>query len=133
MLIILRIIGWGLIAALGLLLVTRYRTTRNPGYAVLGLPLVLWPFIWMPLNWLLANQLDRHIGGKSMLWPLSILDSRTPGEIVSIVGTVRGVLELSLLLAGFLILGKSHGQPTEAPFNSPLQPTAPSLRAGRGG
>ena len=125
--------GGLLMAGLGLLLAHRFRQTGNTGYAVLGVPLVLWPFLWIPLTMLLRTQIDRHLAGQTMLWPFSMLDGRSAGEIVAFVGGIRGIVELMLLIFGFIVLGRGDVRPSDAPFNSPLQPTAPSPRAGRDG
>jgi hypothetical protein len=56
------ILNFVFLAVLAYVLVQRFRSTRNGGYLVLGVPLVLWQFVWWPVNLLLRGQIDRHLG-----------------------------------------------------------------------
>jgi len=131
--VVLMVLNFVLLAGLAYVLFQRFRASRNGGYLVLAVPLVLWSFIWWPLNVLLRTQIDRHIEGEAMLWPLSLLSGLSVGRIVAIVTYSGRLIEMSLLILGFVWLGRQDARRGAAPLNSALQPTAGELRSPRGG
>lgn len=108
--------------ALGVILIRRYVQTRNIGYVVLGLALPLWPLLsWAP-SLFLRNQIDRVASGKEAVFPFSLLDGRmTLGQIVATFSYGTRLVQISLVLLGFLLLSRSGN--TLEPPNSALQPT----------
>jgi hypothetical protein len=111
----------GLLLVLGFVLVLRFLNSRNIAYLVLAVPLVLWPFVWWPFNWLLTQQLNRNIRGEGMLWPWSILNGSSLEEIVSATNFVRHAIELTLLIIGFILLGRSRAGAEHPQLGSRLQ------------
>jgi hypothetical protein len=122
-----------LLAVLAYVLVQRFRSTRNGGYLVLGVPLVLWSFVWWPVNLLLRPQIDRHLQGEAMLWPLAMLSGLSATSILQVVTSSMRLVEMALLILGFVWLGREEARAGAAPLNSALQPTAAELRAPHGG
>lgn len=97
-----------LVMGLAILLIQRFRSTGNSGYLVLAVPLVLWPFIRLPLRWLLQSQIDRKVEGKTVLWPLSLFGDSTVGETVAGATYVMAIVETALVIVGFLWLARGH-------------------------
>ncbi len=103
-----------LLAVLAGVLIQRFRATRNTGYLVLVIPLVLWPVITAPLNWLLKSQINRHLQGEAMLWPLP--REMTVGNMVAVVNYAEAAVRLALLVIGFLWLARVESRTeSEAP------------------
>lgn len=131
--VVLIVLNFVLLAVLAYVLVRRFRSTRNAGYLVLGVPLVLWSVVWWPVNLLLHAQIYRHLEGEAMLWPLSMLSGSSVGSIVAVVTYSQRLFELGLLIVGFVWLGREDARVGAAPLNSALHPTAGELRSPRGG
>lgn len=122
-----------LLAVLAYVLVQRFRSTRNRGYLVLGVPLVLWRFVSLPLLLLLRSQIDRHLQGEAMLWPLSMLSGLSATSILEVMAHSQRLVEMALLIVGFVWLGRDDARIGAAPLNPALQPTAGELRSPSGG
>jgi hypothetical protein len=108
--IVLMILNFALLLALAYVLVQRFRSTRNGGYLVLGVPLVLWSFLWWPVNLLLRPQIDRHLQGEAMLWPLSLLSESSATSIIQVVTSSMRLVEMALLIVGFVWLGREDAR-----------------------
>lgn len=104
--LVLTALSFLLLAALAAVLVQRFRATRNMGYLILGIPLVLWPFLSAPMKWFLDTQINGHIEGEQMLWPLSLFREMTAGSMVAVVIYTSNVIRLALLVLGFLWLAR---------------------------
>jgi hypothetical protein len=104
--IVLMFLNGVLLTVLAYVLVQRFRSTRNGGYLVLGVPLVLWSFVWVPVNLLLRAQIDRHLAGEAMRWPLSMLSGLSAGSILAVVTSSQRLVEMALLILGFVWLGR---------------------------
>ena len=115
--VILMIVHLALVVVLAYVLFQRYRSTRNAGYLVLSVPLVLWSFLWSPVAALLRSQVDRHMAGGEMAWPLSALSDMSAGSIVATVNYGGGLIETILLILGFVWLGRSDRRVRAAPPN----------------
>lgn len=131
--IVLMLLNVVLLAVLAYVLVQRFRSTRNGGYLVLGVPLVLWSFVWWPVNLLLRPQIDRHLQGEAMLWPLSLLSASSATSIIQVVTSSMRLVEMVLLILGFVWLGREDARVGAEPASSELQPTAGEPRSPRGG
>jgi hypothetical protein len=116
-----------LLTGLGLVLFQRFRSTRNPGYLVLMIPLVFWTVVRSPMHWLVRHQIDRYAAGESMAWPLSVLTGRPVGEIIAISLYGTTVLHAGLLIFGFLLLGRNDSP--HAVTAAPLEPVSGDLRS----
>lgn len=117
-----------LLAVLAGVLIQRFRTTRNTGYLVLGIPLVLWSVISAPLNWLLESQINRHLQGEAMLWPLS--REMTVGNMVAVFNYAETAVRAALLVVGFLWLARVESRTeSEAPPSSRTPEEAAPSRA----
>ena len=106
--IVLMLLNGVLLLALAYVLVHRFRSTRNGGYLVLAVPLVLWSFVWWPVNLLLRAQMDRHLDGEAMLWPLSLLSGSSATSIIQVVTSGMRLVETALVILGFIWLGRKE-------------------------
>jgi len=131
--IVLMMLNFVLLAALGVVLIQRFRSTRNAGYLVLGVPLVLWSLVLWPFNVLFQRQIEHHLAGESMLWPFSLLSGMRVGEMAAVVMYSQRLIELAFLIVGFVWLGREDARVRAAPPNSALQPTPGELRSPRSG
>lgn len=97
------------LGAIGIVVVHRYKDTRSSGYLVLGAALVLWPLLtWIP-NYFLRTQIDLMSNGQPN-FPFSLLEGRmTLGEILALLSVGARLIQMSLVLVGFLLL--SRGKP----------------------
>jgi len=114
--VVLMLLNGVLLAVLAYVLVQRFRSTRNGGYLVLGVPLVLWSFVWMLVNLLLRPQIDRHLQGEAMLWPLSMLSGSSATSILAVVTSSMRLVEMALLILGFVWLGREDARVGAAPL-----------------
>lgn len=125
--LVLPVLSFLLFVALAAVLVQRFRTTRNTGYLILGIPLVLWPLLSAPLKWFLDIQIDRHVEGEQMLWPLSLFGEMTVGSTVAVVIYTSNVIRLALLVLGFLWLARR--EPSSADAGVPQDASDPAIGA----
>jgi hypothetical protein len=109
--------------ALAVVLVLRFRATRNVGYVVLGVALPLWPLVSWPLRTFLHSQVDRFMDGEGMLFPLSLLaDTTTAGTILRTFSYTLGILQVSLILVGFLLLARPSARDAPAAASPEPEP-----------
>lgn len=95
-----------LYSAVAVLLVWKYRRTRDAGFLWLGLPLVLLPFIALPMALWLQAGVDRlEFGEQVSVFPFTLVEQRrlTMGSLLTLLNlaqhVVWGVLSLVAILA----------------------------------
>jgi hypothetical protein len=95
-----------LYSAVAVLLVWKYRRSRDPGFLWLGLPLVLLPFVALPLALWLQAGVDRlELGQQVSIFPFTLVEQGrlTMGRLLTLLNLVEhvvwGVLSLVAVLA----------------------------------
>lgn len=95
-----------LYCAVAVLLVWKYRATRDTGFLWLGLPLVLLPLAALPLALWLQAGVDRFAHGQQVhAFPFTLVEQGrlTLGELLTLLNLVEhmvwGVLSLIAILA----------------------------------
>lgn len=104
MILLMQIAAGALSLAVAGILVWRFIAIRNPGYLILTLAIPLWGMVGFATRPLVESQIDRMSNGGSPSFPYSLLGDTTVGNIVAFTSIGFYVLQLALILAGFLVL-----------------------------
>jgi hypothetical protein len=108
--------------AAGIVLLQRFRATRNLGYAVLAAGIGLWPLVDWAAAALVSTLVQRRVrSGQS---------PRDFSETVVVISSLPRLLQMAVILIGILLAFKKTAATNEPP-NSQQQPTTgPSARGG---
>ena len=105
MIVTLAIVTSVLYVAVAVLLVWKYRATRDAGFLWLGLPLVVLPFVALPMALWLQAGVDRlSLGQQVNAFPFTLVEQGrvTMGEFLTLLNllghVVWGVLSLVAIL-----------------------------------
>jgi hypothetical protein len=96
-------------------LVHKYRRTRDQGFLWLGVPLVIWPLLGVPLGYLFQHAVDKLIsGGQVGFFPFTLVEQgkTTVGNLVVVLVSVRQLVWSGLMLAAVLMLRKAKAGET---------------------
>lgn len=107
---ILVIVTFVLYLAVAVLLVRKYRRTGNAGFLWLGLPLVLLPFVALPLALWLEAGVDRlALGQQISIFPFTLVEQGrlTMGQLLTRLNLVEHVIWGLLSLLAVLVLNSS--------------------------
>ena len=100
-----------LFIAVSILLVSKYRESRRPGYVMLGVPLVLLPLLSLFMaRWIKAAEASLSAGG-SAAWPFSLVESGsiTLGSLLALWNGVSHIVWSAFVLLALLMLRKQRG------------------------
>jgi hypothetical protein len=112
----------GLLIAMGVVLVQRFVRTRDRAYILFIVAIPLWPIVTLPVPTLIRGQIDRAVEG-GFSFPLSLLGG-TVGEVAASLQLIDGIVRLSLLLLGFLLLNRIRKSTPESTPNPAPHPSA---------
>ena len=105
-----------LYSAVAVLLVWKYRRTRDAGFLCLGLPLVLLPIAALPLALWLQVGVDRLVLGQQVsAFPFTLVEQGrlTMGGLLTLLNLVEHVVWGVLSLVAVLALNGSRKAPPE--------------------
>jgi hypothetical protein len=111
-----------LYAAVAVLLVWKYRGTRDAGFLWLGLPLVLLPLVALPLALWLQAGVDRLLRGQQVsVFPFTLVEQGriTMGGLLTLLNLLQHVVWGALSLVA--VLAFSGGR--KAPDGENARPT----------
>jgi hypothetical protein len=94
-----------------ILLMSMYRETRQPGYGLLGVPLVLLPLLSLFIaRWIKAAEASLS-AGEGAAWPFSLVESgsMTLGSLLALWNGVSHIIWSAFVLLGLLMLRKQRG------------------------
>ena len=102
-----------LYSAVAVLLVWKYRGTRDAGFLWLGLPLVLLPLVALPLALWLQAGVDRLALGQGSTFPFTLVAQGrlTMGTLLTLLNLVEHVVWGVLSLVAVLALNGSRKAP----------------------
>ena len=106
-----------LYAAIAWALISKYRSTRDPGLLWLGVALVIWPIVSWALSYGDKVMLDRLSSGKPVgISPFSLVQRNviTLGTLMALLSYLKSLVGSALVLVGILNLYK-HGRRPESP------------------
>jgi len=109
--IVLDAINIALFIAVAALLAGKYRTSRQPGYLWLGVPLILLPFLSLPIAYWIRASVDRlAAGGTDVVYPFTlVVEGRvTLGALLAFWNGVSHVLWSAFVVVGLLMLRHSR-------------------------
>ena len=121
MIMVFILINVALILAILVALVVKYRRTRDAGFVVLILALVVWPLAAEILVPVIQIQIDSIAAGHPVMYPFSLFGqgSRPLGELIAGVRLLgRLVGSVLLLMAVCLLSRRSAHTPTPATSES---------------
>ena len=104
------VLSFPLFLALAAALAYKYRTTREPGFLFLAVPLVLFPVLNLPLSYAINLILNRlNSGGQIGLYPFTLVETgrMTMGDLVVLIATVKHVLRTAFLVLAILMFARS--------------------------
>ena len=120
--IVLYLAGVVLYLAIIAVLAHKYRRTRDQGFLWLGVPLVIWPLLNVPLSYWLRFAMDRLAsGGRVGFFPFTLVEQgqMTLGSLVSLLASVQQLVWSGLMLAAILMLHKAKPGETSSGTSSP--------------
>ena len=112
---VLSLAGGALYLAIIAAVVYKYRRTRDHGFLWLGVPLVIWPLLGVPLSYWLQLVVDRLAGGGRVgFFPFTLVEQgkMTLGSLVVVLAYVRQLVWSGLMLAAIPMLHKAKPDET---------------------
>ena len=106
-------INSGLFVAVTVVLVCKYRESRQSGFLWLAVPLVLLPFLSLPIAHWIKVAVDRLSAGEpNAMFPFSLVESghMTLGSLLSFWNGASHIVWSGFVLAGIQMLGKRRHQ-----------------------
>ena len=122
--VVLYLAGVVLYLAIIAVLVHKYRRTRDQGFLWLGVPLVIWPLLSVPLGDWLRFAMDRLSSGERVgIFPFTLVEQGQMllGSLVTLLASVQQLVWSGLMLAAILMLHKPKSGETALRPSSPHQ------------
>lgn len=120
---VLGVLWWLLLVTLGLVLLARLRRSRNVGFLLLFIAIALWPLLTWSVTFLIQvnGAVDNYQTVEPPFFLLGWAGNQI--EVARSIQYLQAILRMTLLLVGFLLLGRARNEAANEPPNSALQPT----------